>query len=99
MGGDQRPPSNKMRHGGLIDEIKNHDEEMVSTVIIPLMNVSRRLPDNTVNEKEPNQQVICCTSAWQKTTYAYSKLIDTFEYSIIYPDKGFCMGWNAITAQ
>ena len=77
---------------GLIDEIKNHDEEAISTIVLPLLNVSRRMPDNTVNPKEPNQQVICCTSAWQKTTYAYSKLIDTFEYSIIYPSKGFCMG-------
>jgi hypothetical protein len=44
------------RHGGLLDEIKLHDEELVNTVVLPLMNVSRRLPDGTVNPKEPNQQ-------------------------------------------
>lgn len=80
------------RHGGLIDEIKNHDEEVISTIVLPLLNVSRRLPDGTVNPKEPNQQVICCTSAWQKMSYAYDRLIDIFEYSIIHPTEAFCMG-------
>ena len=43
------------------------------------MNVSRRLPDNTVNPKEPNQQTICMTSAGIKTSFAYEKLIDMFK--------------------
>lgn len=80
------------RHSGLIDEIKNHDEGPINTIVLPLMNVSRRLPDNTVNEKEPNQQVICATSAWQKTSFAYDRLIDNFEKAIIFPDKAFVFG-------
>lgn len=80
------------RQGGLIDEIKNHDEEMINTVVLPLLNVSRRLPDNTVNSKEPNQQVICCTSAWLKTSFAYDRLIDDFETSIIEPNTAFVFG-------
>lgn len=80
------------RQGGLIDEIKNHDEEMISTVVLPLLNVSRRLPDNTVNPKEPNQQVICCTSAWLKSSFAYARLIDDFENAIIDPQNTFVMG-------
>jgi hypothetical protein len=80
------------RHSGLIDEIKNHEEEPINTIVLPLMNVSRRLPDNTVNEKEPNQQVICATSAWQKTSFAYDRLIDNFEKAIIFPDKAFVFG-------
>ena len=56
------------------------------------MNVSRRLPDNTVNEKEPNQQVISMTSAGVKTSFAYDRLIDTFENSIIDPEHNFCFG-------
>lgn len=50
------------RHGGLIDEIRDHDEVDVNEIVLPLMNVSRRLPDNTVNLKEPNQQVVCIDS-------------------------------------
>lgn len=80
------------RNGGLIDEIKNHDEEAISTIVLPLLNVSRRMPNNEVNPYEPNQQVICCTSAWQKQSFAYDKLISTFEEAIMQPKTAFCMG-------
>jgi hypothetical protein len=43
------------KHGGLIDEVRDHDETLISEVVLPLLNVSRRLPDNTVNPKEVNQ--------------------------------------------
>ena len=80
------------RHGGLIDEIRDHDETAINEIVLPLMNVSRRLPDNTVNEKEPNQEVICMTSAGVKSSFAYERLLDTFENSIIDPDHSFCLG-------
>lgn len=80
------------RHGGLLDEIKLHDEELVNTVVLPLMNVSRRLPDGTVNPREPNQQTICATSAWLKTSFAYIKLIDMFVDAIIDPKNTFVFG-------
>ena len=56
------------------------------------MNVSRRLPDNTVNEKEPNQQTMYCTSAGGKISFSYDKLIDVFENAIIDPSTSFVMG-------
>lgn len=56
------------------------------------MNVSRRLPDNTVNPKEPNQERIFMTSAGVKTSFAYDLLLDVFEDSIIHPESSFCMG-------
>ena len=80
------------RHGGLLDEIKLHDEELVNTVVLPLMNVSRRLPDGTVNPYEPNQQTICATSAWLKTSFAYIKLIDMFVDATINPKNTFVFG-------
>ena len=80
------------RHGGLIDEIRDHDETAINEIVLPLMNVSRRLPDNSVNEKEPNQEVICMTSAGVKSSFAYERLLDTFENSIIDPDHSFCLG-------
>lgn len=46
------------RHGGLIDETRDHEEQPINEIVLPLMNVSRRLPDDTVNENEPNQQRI-----------------------------------------
>jgi len=58
------------RNGGLIDEMRDHDEDALNEIVLPLLNVSRRLPDNTVNEKEPNQQTVFCTSAGNKISFA-----------------------------
>ena len=80
------------RHGGMIDEIRDGDEEAINSVVIPLVNVSRRLPNNTVNEKEPNQQLIAATSAGSKTSFAYDRLIDTFENAVIDPQHAFMFG-------
>ena len=56
------------------------------------MNVSRRMPNGQVNEKEPNQQVICVTSAGSKMSFSYDKLIDSFEKAIMRPKDSFVMG-------
>ena len=80
------------KHGGLIDEVRDHDETLISEVVLPLLNVSRRLPDNTVNPKEVNQQTIFMTSAGAKMSFAYTKLIDVFENSVIDPKTSFCFG-------
>ena len=80
------------RHGGMIDEIRDGDEEMINSVVIPLVNVSRRLPSNKVNDNEPNQQIIATTSAGSKTSFAYDRLIDTFENAIIDPQHAFMFG-------
>lgn len=76
----------------MIDEIKDHDEQPLNEIVLPLLNVSRRLPDNSVNPKEVNQQTICITSAGIKTSFAYTKLLDTFENSIIDSDNAFFFG-------
>ena len=80
------------RHGGLIDEVRDHEEQPINEIVLPLMNVSRRMPDNTVNPKEPNQQRIFMTSAGVKTSFAYDLLLDTFEDSIIHPDNSIVIG-------
>ena len=80
------------RHGGLIDEIRDGDEGAINNVVLPLVNVSRRMPDNTVNAREPNQQIVAATSAGAKTSFAYDRLIDTFENSIIDPEHAFVFG-------
>lgn len=80
------------RHAGEIDEIRDADEEAINSVVIPLVNVSRRMPNNEVNPKEPNQQIIATTSAGSKTSFSYERLIDTFENAIIDPDHSFMFG-------
>lgn len=80
------------RQGGLIDETRDHEEEPINNIVLPLLNVSRRLPDNTINEREPNQQRIFATSAGSKTSFAYDVLLDVFEDSVIHPNSSFVMG-------
>lgn len=80
------------RQGGLIDETRDHEEAPINEIVLPLLNVSRYLPDNTVNDKEPNQQRIFATSAGVKTSFAYDILVDTFADSIIHPQSTFVMG-------
>ena len=80
------------RHGGLIDEVRDHEEQPINEIVLPLMNVSRRLPDNSVNQGEPNQQRIFMTSAGSKTSFSYDLLLDVFEDSVIHPTSSFCMG-------
>lgn len=80
-------------HATLIDETRDQDGDMISEVILPQMNVSRRTASGTVNPYEKiNTQVIYATSAGMKSSFAYEKLIDTFEKAIIDPKSSFCIG-------
>lgn len=80
------------RHGGLIDEVRDHDGDILNAVVLPLMNVSRRTPKGEVNPNEPNQQQLYMTSAGVKSSYAYERLIDILEMSIIDPRQAFVWG-------
>lgn len=80
------------KHGGLIDETRDHDGDELEKVVYPFLNVSRRLPDGSINQWEPNQQRIYMTSAGSKSTYAYSVLIDLLEDAIINPQGTFVFG-------
>lgn len=80
-------------HATLIDEARDQDGDMISEVILPQMNVSRRMANGLVNPYEKiNTQVIYATSAGTKSSFAYSALIDTFEKAIIDPKHNFCIG-------
>ena len=80
-------------HATLIDEARDQDGDAISEIILPQMNVSRRMSNGLVNPNEPiNTQVIYATSAGTKSSFAYAKLIDTFERAIIDPKSSFCIG-------
>lgn len=80
------------RNGGLIDEVRDHDGDILNAVVLPLMNVSRRTARGEVNPNEPNQQQLYMTSAGVKSSYAYGRLIDVLEMSIINPKQAFIWG-------
>lgn len=77
---------------GLIDETRDHDGEELEKVVYPFLNVSRQMPDGSVNPYEPNQQRIYMTSAGSKSSYAYEVLVDLFCNSIINPKGTFVFG-------
>lgn len=81
------------KHGGLIEECVGVDQRILQEVLIPMMNVSRRCADGTVQEDEVlNQSQLYITTAGYKNTYSYEKLIQTLVQMITEPGKAFIMG-------
>lgn len=80
------------RHSGLIDEVRDHDPDTVVEVVLPLMNVKRRLPNGRVNPYEPQPQQIWMSSASSKSAYCYEKTVELFESEIISPKGTFVWG-------
>lgn len=80
-------------HATLIDEVRDQDGDAIAEIILPQMNVSRRMSNGLVNPYEKiNTQVIYATSAGTKASFAYEALIDTFEKAIIDPKSSFAIG-------
>lgn len=64
----------KRATGGLVEECILVDQTMLNEVIIPTMNVNRRLPDGTRHEEEVvNKSQIFVTTAGWKNTFARPK--------------------------
>lgn len=83
----------KRRHAGLIEECVGVDGDILQSVIVPMMNVSRRCLDGTVQEGELlNKSQLYITTAGYKGTYAYDKLIQTLVQMVTEPGKAFIMG-------
>ena len=83
----------KRRHGGLVEECVGVDGKILNEVIIPVMNVSRRLPDGTKDDDEVlNKSQIFVTTAGWKSTFAYDKLIQMLVGEITQPEKFCIMG-------
>lgn len=62
--------------GGLVEEVITVDQTILNEVIIPMMNVDRRLGDGTRRPEESvNKSQIYVTSAGYKNSYAYEKLL------------------------
>lgn len=83
----------KRRHGGSLEEAVLIDGDILSSVIIPMMNVSRQAMDGTKHDEEPlNKCQTWVTTAGYKNTFSYAKLIQYLVWSITEPDKAFVMG-------
>lgn len=81
------------RHGGLIEECVGVDGNILQQVIIPVMNVSRRCLDGTVQETEVlNQSQIYITTAGYKNSFPYHKLITLLVRMVLEPQKAIILG-------
>ncbi len=80
------------RHYGLIDEVRDHDVTALNEVVLPLMNVSRRMKNGEINPHEPHQGQLWMSSASGKNTFCYDKAIETLEMSIVQPNRAIIWG-------
>ena len=81
------------RHGGLMEECVGIDDATLREVIIPVMAISRRAKDGTVNELEPlNKSQIYITTAGYKGTYPYDRLIGFLVRMVTQPDRCIVLG-------
>ncbi len=89
----QQSSRGKRATGGLVEECILVDKTLLNEVIIPLMNVDRRLSDGTRDEQEiTNKSQIYVTTAGWKNSFAYEKLIQLLIMMITDPDEAFVMG-------
>lgn len=81
------------RHGGVVEECVGVDGQILSEVILPMMNVSRRCADGTTQKDETlNKSQIYITTSGYKNTFSYNKLIQLLVWMITEPEKSFIMG-------
>ena len=83
----------KRRHGGLIEECVGVDGNILSSVISPTMNISRKVRNDDANAQESlNKSQVYVTTAGYKGTFPYEKLINLLVRSIVEPDRAMILG-------
>ena len=83
----------KRATGGLMEECILIDQTLLNEVIIPTMNVDRRLADGSrVEEETVNKSQIYVTTAGWKNSFAYEKLIELLIRQITNPEEAVVLG-------
>ena len=76
----------------ILEECALISEEAYTEVLWPQLNVKRVEPDGTVNAEEPSSPQTFITTASDRTTYMYSRLIEIAVNAVLRPDEYFCWG-------
>lgn len=80
-------------HSGLLEECVGIDQQILNEVLIPTMNISRRLPNGQIDDSEVlNKSSVFITTAGYKGTFSYDKLIEVFCQAVARPKKAFVLG-------
>lgn len=82
------------RHSGILEEVILLDGTMVNQVILPLMNVSRKLPNGQKSDDNSpiNKGQCYITTAGYRNTFSYDKLIQLLLWQVLYDDKSMVLG-------
>lgn len=89
----QQSSRGKRATGGLMEECILIDQTLLNEVIIPTMNVNRRLPDGTRHAEEvTNKSQIYVTTAGWKNSFAYEKLMQILIQQITEPGEAIVLG-------
>ena len=85
-----------------MEECVSIDQDVLNNIIIPTMNVDRRIGIYGPDENEPlNKSQIFITTAGYKGTFSYEKLIELLVMSIARPKKAMVLGgtWRTPVAE
>jgi len=89
----QQTSRGKRSTGGLMEECILIDQTLLNEIIIPTMNVDRRLADGSrIEEETVNKSQIYVTTAGWKNSFAYEKLIQLLIQQIIEPEEAVVLG-------
>lgn len=81
------------RHAGVLEECVGIDGKILQEVLIPMLSISRRCLDGTVQRDETlNKAQLYITTAGYKNSFPYSKLIQTLVKMIVEPGTAFVLG-------
>lgn len=81
------------RHAGVLEECVGIDGKVLQEVLVPMMSISRKCLDGTKQADETlNKGQLYITTAGQKNSFAYQKLIQTLVKMITEPGSAFILG-------
>lgn len=76
----------------VLEECAMIDGDVLSSVILPTMNLKRRTKRGLIVDGEPQQVQVYITSASSKNTYAYERLIELLIMECVDPTQAFVWG-------
>lgn len=81
------------RTAGIIEESAKIDGKLLSNVIIPTMNISRRAANGKEDPNDMTNKSQCyITSAGSTSCFAYDKMSTIFLWSLLRPEESICLG-------
>lgn len=81
------------RTAGIIEESAQIDGKILTSVILPTMNISRRAACGYEDPNDiTNKSQTYITTAGEKGTYAYDRLTQILIWSVARPDESLCIG-------